>query len=167
MSHGMQPPAKSAFSVSQTAASRSLNWLSASSSSKPSVNKKRGGQTSTVRAAGPTARPAHSSPHLIDADLDAVFPRVFLLGRRDPTNPLISCQWGNIGPEAPGRGVGFDRNPEVCRQLMDRAARDLLSRHNSDRACFAQRLGLGKPSRGARTIRQAKPGLACRVPLQR
>ena len=68
-----------------------------------------------MRASGPTARPAHSSAHLIDADLDAAFPRVFFLGRCDPTDPLVSRQWGDIGPEAHGRGVGFDGNPEVCR----------------------------------------------------
>src|SRR5262245_51048138 len=46
-------------------------------------------QPSAVRAAGPTARPAHSSTHLIEADVDAAFPRLFFLGRRDPTDPLV------------------------------------------------------------------------------
>ena len=72
-------------------------------------------QASAVGASGPTARPAHASPHLIDADLDAAFPGGFLLGRTDPTDPLVPRQWGDIGPEALGSGVGFDRSPEVCR----------------------------------------------------
>src|ERR1044072_67206 len=50
------------------------------------------GQPSAVRASRPTARPAHASPHLIDADLDAAFPGGFLLCRSDPTNPLVSRQ---------------------------------------------------------------------------
>ena len=41
---------------------------------------KRGGKASAVRASGPTARPAHASPHLIDANLDAALSGVFLLG---------------------------------------------------------------------------------------
>ena len=79
------------------------------------MNKKRGEQASAVRASGPTARPAHASAHLIDADLDAAFPSTFFLDRCDPTDPLVSRQWGDIGPEALGSGVGFDRSPEVCR----------------------------------------------------
>jgi len=69
---------------------------------------------SAVRASGPTARPAHASPHLIDADLDAALPSGVLLGRSDPTDPLVPRQRGDIGPEALGSGVRFDGPPEVC-----------------------------------------------------
>jgi hypothetical protein len=68
-----------------------------------------------VRASGPTARPAHATAQLINADLDAALPSLFFLGRRDPTDPLVSRQRGNIGPKALGSGVGFDGPSEVCR----------------------------------------------------
>ena len=71
--------------------------------------------TSAVWASGPTAGPTHASAHLIDSDLDAALPRVVFLGRSDPTDPLVSRQWGNIGPEALGGDVGFDGSAEVCR----------------------------------------------------
>ena len=69
---------------------------------------KRVWQASAVRASGPTARPAHASLHLIDADLDAALPSGFLLGRSDPTDPLVSRQRGDIGPKALGSGVKLD-----------------------------------------------------------
>jgi hypothetical protein len=72
-------------------------------------------QASAVRAAGPTARPAHSSTHLIEADLDAAFPGLFFLGRGDPTDPLVSRQRADSGPEAFRSGIGFDGSPEICR----------------------------------------------------
>jgi hypothetical protein len=67
-----------------------------------------------VRASGPTAWPAHASPHLVDADLDAALPSGFLLGRSDPTDPLVPRQRGDIGPEALGSSVRFDSPPKVC-----------------------------------------------------
>ena len=94
-----------------------------------------------MRASGPTARPAHASAQLIDADLDAALPSLFFLGRRDPTNPFVSRQWGDIGPEALRRGIGFYDFPEIFWQFVHRAARDLLSSHTSNRACFAPRDG--------------------------
>ena len=90
-----------------------------------------------MRASGPTARPAHASAHLIDADLDAVFSRFFLLGRCNPTDPFVSRQWGDIDPEALRHGVGFDGFPEILRQLVHRAARELFISHTSNRACCA------------------------------
>jgi hypothetical protein len=93
-----------------------------------------------VRATGPTARPTHSSTHLIDADLDAALPSLFFLGRGNPTDPLVSCQWGYIGPEALGSGVGFNGYPKVRRQFVDRAARYVLSGHASNCACLAQQV---------------------------
>jgi hypothetical protein len=89
------------------------------------------GQASAVRASGPTARPAHASPHLINADLDAALPGGFLLCRSDPADPLVSRQRSDIGPEALRSGVAFDGLPEVCRQLMNRAVSHFLSRHPS------------------------------------
>jgi hypothetical protein len=68
---------------------------------------------SAVRAAGPTAGSAHSATHLIEADLDAAFPCRFSLGGRDPTDPLVSRQRGDGGPEDFRGGVGFDGSPEV------------------------------------------------------
>ena len=92
---------------------------------------------SAVRASGPTARPAHASLHLIDADLDAALPGGFLLGRSDPTDPLVSRQRGDIGPNARGSGVKLDGFSEICWQLMDRAVRDFLTGHTSKRVCSA------------------------------
>lgn len=85
--------------------------------------------SSAVRASGPTTRPAHAFPHFIHADFDATLPGDFLLGRSDPTNPLVSRQRGDIGPEALRSGVRFDGLPEVCWQFMNRAASDF--RHTS------------------------------------
>jgi len=99
--------------------------------------KKQVGQVSAVRASGPTARPAHASSHLIDADLDAALPGGFLLGRSDPTDPLVSRQRGDIGPNARGSGVKLDGFSEICWQLMDRAVRDFLTGHTSKRVCSA------------------------------
>lgn len=65
-------------------------------------------EPSAMRAARPTARPAHSSTHLIEADLDAAFPSLFFFRRRDPTDPLVLRQRGDCGPEAFHCGVGFD-----------------------------------------------------------
>jgi len=92
-----------------------------------------------VRTSGPTARPAHASLHLIDADLDAALPGGFLLGRSDPTDPLVSRQRGDIGPNARGSGVKLDGFSEICWQLMDRAVREFLTGHTSKRVCSAQR----------------------------
>ena len=93
------------------------------------------GRASAVRATGPTTRSAHASAHLIDADLDAALSSGLLLRRSDPTNPLVSRQRGDIGPEAPGNGVRFDGPPEVCWYLMNRAVSDFLNRHTSNRVC--------------------------------
>ena len=82
-----------------------------------------------MRASGPTARPAHTSPHLINGDLDPPLPSGFLLGRSDPTNPLVSRQRGDVGPEALSSGVRFDGLAEVCWQFMNRAVSDF---HTSD-----------------------------------
>ena len=100
-----------------------------------------------MRASGPTARPAHASLHLIDADLDAALPGGFLLGRSDPTDPLVSRQRGDIGPKALGTGVKLDGFSEICWQLMDRAVREFLTGHTSKRVCSAQR-DRDKPRQG-------------------
>ena len=100
---------------------------------------KGGGHPSAVRASGPTARPAHASAQLIDADLDAALPSLFFLGRRDPTDPFVSRQWSDIDPEALRSGIGFYGFPDICWQFVHRAARDPLSSHTLNRACFAQR----------------------------
>jgi hypothetical protein len=73
----------------------------------------RGQPASSVRAAGPTARPAHSSTHLVEADLDAAFPGFFFPGGRYPADPLVSRQRRDIGPQAFRSGVGFDGFPKV------------------------------------------------------
>ena len=79
------------------------------------MDKKHVEQASAVWAAGPTARPAHAAAHLIDADPDAALPSLFFLGRRDPTDPLVSRQRSDISPKALGRGVGFNGSSEVYR----------------------------------------------------
>jgi hypothetical protein len=109
----------------------------ASSSLELSVGKRHGKQISTVRASGPTARPAHASAQLIDADLDTASPSLFFFGRCDPADPLVSRQWCDFAPEALGSDIGFDGTSEICWQLMDRAAGDFFSSHTPNRACFA------------------------------
>src|SRR5262245_41820273 len=91
---------------------RSVHLLCWASSSSVSPRSKCWRGASTVRAAGPTAWPAHSSAHLIDADLDAMLASLLFLGRRNPTDPLVSCQRGDIGPKAFGSAVGFDGSPK-------------------------------------------------------
>ena len=120
---------------------------------------KRGGHPSAVRASGPTARPAHASLHLIDADLDAALPGGFLLGRSDPTDPLVSRQRGDIGPKARGSGVNLDGFSEICWQIMDRAVREFLTGHTSKRVCSAQR-ETDKPRQGvvASTLKLLRKG---------
>jgi len=69
------------------------------------------GDNSAVRASGPTARPAHASAQLIDADLDATLPSLLLLRRCDPTDPLVARQRCDIYPKAFHGGVGLDGFP--------------------------------------------------------
>jgi hypothetical protein len=95
---------------------------------------------SAVRASGPTARPAHASLHLIDANLNAALSGGILLGRSNPTDPLVSRQRGYVGPEVLGSGIKLDGFSEICRQLMDRAIREFLTSHTSIGVCFAQQV---------------------------
>jgi hypothetical protein len=69
------------------------------------VNRESVGHALAVRASRPTARPAHASSHLIYADFDATFSGGILLGRRDPTYPLVARQWSDIDPEARGGSI--------------------------------------------------------------
>ena len=85
-----------------------------------------------VRAARPTARPAHASAHLIDADFDAALPCLFLLGGRDPTDPLIPRERGDLSPKALHGGIGYDRSAKIGWQPMERAAREVCISHNQD-----------------------------------
>jgi hypothetical protein len=101
------------------------------------ANGRREGQALAVWTSRPTARPAHTSPHLIDADLDAALSGGFLLSRCDPTDPLVAGQRGDIGPEVLGSGIKLDGFSEICRQLMDRAVREFLTGHTAKRVCFA------------------------------
>ena len=93
-------------------------------------------QALSVRASGPTTRSAHAAAHLINADLDAALSGGFLLGRSDPTDPLVTCQWRDIRPEVLGPGIELDRLSEIRRQFMHRAVREFLSGHSSKRVVF-------------------------------
>ena len=94
-------------------------------------------QSLAVWASGPTARPAHAIAHLINSNLDAALSGDFLLGRGNPTDPLVTRQRGNVGPKVRGCGIQPDGLLEICRQLVNCAAREFLSGHTSKRACFA------------------------------
>jgi hypothetical protein len=94
-------------------------------------------QILSVGASGPTARPAHATAHLINSDLDAALSGGFLLGRGDPTDPLVTRQRGNVRPKVLGCGIQLDRLSEICRQLVHCAVREFLRGHASKRACFA------------------------------
>ncbi len=63
----------------------------------------------------------------------------FLLGRGDPTDPLVTRQRGNVGPKVYGCGIRPDGLSEIRRQLVNCAVREFLSGHTSKRAWFAQR----------------------------
>jgi len=82
-----------------------------------------------MRASRPTAGPAHAALHLIDADLDTAFPCGSLLGRRDPTDPLIPSQRRDIGPQLLGRRAGLDGRTKIGGQGMHRPAREFLGCH--------------------------------------
>lgn len=86
-------------------------------------------QPSAVGASRPAARSARASAQLVDADLDAAPPGRVRLWRSDPTDPLVSRQWGDIDPEPLRRRVSLDGFTKICRQLVHRAACHLLSRH--------------------------------------
>jgi hypothetical protein len=88
-------------------------------------------QALAVRASGPTARPAHAGVHLINAKLDAALSRRFLLGRSDPTDPLVTCERGEVGPKPRGCRIELDGLSEICGELMNRAVREFLSGHIS------------------------------------
>ena len=92
-------------------------------------------QDLAVRASGPTAWPAHAAAHLINTDLDAALSGGFLFGRGDPTDPLVTRQRGEIGPEPFGSGIELDGLSKICRQLMNRAVREFLSGHTSKSVC--------------------------------
>ena len=88
-------------------------------------------------ASGPTARPAHAAAHLVNSNLDAALSGDFLLGRSNPTDPLVTRQRGNVGPKVLGCGIQLDGLSEICRQFVNCAVLEFLSGHTSKRACFA------------------------------
>src|SRR5262245_30309399 len=92
-----------------------------------------------MRATGPTARPAHAFAHFVETDLYATFPSLVLLRRRNPANPLVSCQRSDSRPEALCSGVGFDGTAEVFRRFVDHATRGLFSGHTSIEWSFFKR----------------------------
>jgi len=63
---------------------------------------------STMRATGPTARPAQALAHLVEADLDAALAGLFFPGRADPADPLVPRQWRDVQPQAFGVGIGIE-----------------------------------------------------------
>lgn len=87
------------------------------------------GKLSAVRTSRPTARPAHASAQLIDADIDATLSSLFFLCRSNPTDPLVSRQRSDIAPDAPRGDSGFDRSPKICGQLVHRATCNGLGGH--------------------------------------
>ena len=88
-------------------------------------------QSLAVWASGPTARPAHATAHLINSDLDAAPSGSFLLGRGDPTDPLVTRQGGDVRPKVLGCGIQLDGVSEICRQLVNCAVRESLSGHTA------------------------------------
>ena len=93
-------------------------------------------QSLAMWASGPTARPAHATAHLINSNLDAALSGDFLLGRGNPTDPLVTRQRGNVGPKVLGCGIQLDGLSEICRQFVNCAVLEFLSGHTSKRACF-------------------------------
>lgn len=87
-------------------------------------------------APGPTARPAHATADLINSNLDATLSGDFLLGRGNPTDPLVTRQRGKVGPQVLGGGIQLDRLSEIRRQFVNCAVLEFLSGHTSKRACF-------------------------------
>lgn len=94
-------------------------------------------QSLAVGASRPTARPAHSTAHLVNSHLNAALSGGFLLGRGDPTDPFVTSQRGNVGPKVLGGGIQLDGLSEIWWQLVDRAVCEFLSGHSLNCACFA------------------------------
>ena len=84
-----------------------------------------------MRASGPTAWPAHAGVHLINSNLDAALSGSFLFGRSDPTDPLVTCERGEVGPKPRGCGIELDGLSKICGELMNSAVREFLSGHIS------------------------------------
>jgi hypothetical protein len=94
-----------------------------------SMRRGRGRQTLAVWAPRPTTRPAHAAAHLIEPDFDAAFSGGLLFGRRDPTDPLVTRQRGEVGPKPFSNSIELDSLSEISWEFMNRAVCDLLSGH--------------------------------------
>ena len=92
-------------------------------------------------ASRPATRSAHASTHLIQTDLDTAPSGLFLLCRRDPTDPLVSRQRGDAGPEIFRSEVSFDGAAQVCRQSVHHSSRCCLLRRCLLRRCLLCRHG--------------------------
>src|SRR5579862_4695796 len=95
------------------------------------------GRSLAMWASGPTARPAHAAAHLINSNLDAALSGHFLLGRGNPTDPLVTRQRGNVGPQVLGCGIEQDGLSEICRQFVNCAVLEFLRGHTSKSGCIA------------------------------
>ena len=62
-----------------------------------------------MRAAGPAAGATHAGAHFRNTFSDPNLPRLHLLARGHPTDPLIARQWGNTLPQSGYLFIGVDR----------------------------------------------------------
>jgi len=58
--------------------------------------------------ARPTAWSPHSFTHLINANLDASVSGFGFLGRSNPTDPFVACQWGKCFPKSIRQTIGYN-----------------------------------------------------------
>ncbi len=86
---------------------------------------------STMRASGPTTRPAHALSHFIETYFYAATPGLIFPGGCDPAYPLIACQWRDARPHVCDDCVGLDRVAKICRHPVYRTGRNRLSSHGS------------------------------------
>jgi len=82
-----------------------------------------------MRAAGPTARPAHALFQLRLHALDVLLSGFRFLHRDHPADPFIARERRNVLPRGPRRRVGNKRRAQIRRELVYDAAGDRFFAH--------------------------------------
>ena len=71
-----------------------------------------------MRTAGPTTGAAIARLEFLDRALDSAAARRCLLGRDDPANPFVPCQWRQILPGRPRRRFRAESLAQVRRGFV-------------------------------------------------
>jgi len=82
-----------------------------------------------VLAPWPTAGAALTRLELLLSAADTAFASLRLLGVIDPADELVACERGDVPPGSQDDGVGEQRRPQVCGQLVHDPAGNSLTTH--------------------------------------